>query len=150
MAYSDVLLIKKRLSPDLLLALSDDSGTGNLNSPEVVAVIDEAIGQADSIINSHLSPRYQVPLTGTVPDSISEISCTLAVCILFGRRSLALPETWEMEREFDLNVLEKLREGKILLDEIPDLGTLKRSVTEIESTTEGKEKNLSLDSLSRY
>lgn len=82
MPYSVKADILKQISNDELAQLSSDSGT-------VVddAVVDKAIADADSVIDSYVAKRLSVPLTAPVPARVNQLSVTIALYHLFSRRS---------------------------------------------------------------
>jgi len=115
MGYSSIEDLKRLLPERELLQLADDSedASGTIDSPDVVAVLNEAVDQADREIDGYVSARYAVPLD-PVPGLARNFSAELAVAVLLRRRG-DLPEAWENERVRVLRSLEKIAEGRMHL-----------------------------------
>lgn len=68
-----------------LLQLASDSSTGTLADTAVLAVISEAIDQADREIDAYVGRVRQVPVE-PVPALIANLSARMAIYNLFARR----------------------------------------------------------------
>ncbi len=90
-----------------LKALTDIEGSGQLNT----AVMDEAIAEADSWINTYARRRYSVPFD-PVPDSIKRLSAAEAVYRLKAKRS-AVDELDQAQHEERIQWLEGLVKGLV-------------------------------------
>lgn len=109
MAYCTEAQLQERLTEDELAALADHDGDGAADS----AVIARAISDADTLIDSYLGARYEVPLD-TVPDVVTAKSLNIAVYHLhFYRR--AVPEDIKEQQKADIKWLEGVAAGKITL-----------------------------------
>lgn len=75
--------IKKRLDEDVLVRLTDDSGSGQIDA----SVVNQAIEDASAEVDGYLQGRYDVPLQ-VVPTLIRRLSTDIAVYLLFARRGL--------------------------------------------------------------
>lgn len=80
MAYSTQAKVQNAVGgPAKLLELTD---LANANAPTIdAAVVNQAISEADGIINSYVGHRFAVPLT-TVPDVIVNLSTAWAARVL--------------------------------------------------------------------
>jgi phage gp36-like protein len=84
MAYCNREDIQTRLGADDLNALADHDADGTADS----AVVDQAIGSAEAIIDSYLATRFSVPVD-PVPDALKTRAVNLAVYFLkLGRDSV--------------------------------------------------------------
>jgi phage gp36-like protein len=95
MAYCTLDDLTRLISERTMLQLCDDDQDGEfVASPPNTAhqVAAQAIEEADAIIDSYISGRYDVPLTA-VPVQVRQISAHLTVVALFSRRSeMELPD----------------------------------------------------------
>lgn len=57
-AYITLDTIVKAISPTTVLALCDDDNIGDINAPEIAAVVEELIGRAEAEVNSYLLRAY--------------------------------------------------------------------------------------------
>lgn len=84
MAYATQQDIFERMPEYVVLDTVNDERS-DLVLPASYERIDEAIGDADSLIDSYLGQRYTVPITPT-PRLLTRISCDIAVYYLASRR----------------------------------------------------------------
>ncbi len=110
MAYSTTQDIKDRINEDTLIQLTDTSSSGVLDE----ALVQSAIADADSIINSMISPVYQVPLAN-VPRVIKEHSAIIAIFKLHLFRSVE-PGVWKDAYLRALEFLQSVAGGKAKLE----------------------------------
>ncbi len=126
MAYSTTQDLLTRITEQTLVQLTDTGGTGIVDE----TIVASAVADSDSMINSMISPVYQVPLT-TVPPVIREISAAMTIYRLHLYRSVE-PGVWKDEYERALGFLQSVAEGKIKLEgavaEPPAAGDLSNSV----------------------
>jgi len=114
--YASIDDLEVRLEPSTLIALADDDNNGVADTD----VINAAIIDADSLIDSYLLKRYTLPLDST-PAVIKSISCVLAINNLFARRKETVsPEHVERYRSA-MGVLEKISLGEIDIGDAPDV-----------------------------
>ena len=69
-------------SDAILIQLTDDAKLGSIDSTK----INECIVAAESEVDSYLSPRYSVPITGTIPETVKEWAVQLTTLRLHQRR----------------------------------------------------------------
>jgi len=81
MAYCILDDIKEQIPEDELIQLTDDTGTGTVDTP----VIDRAVADADAEINGYCAERYAVPFN-PVPAIIRKFSVDISIYNLFSRR----------------------------------------------------------------
>jgi len=117
MAYSTQDDIEKQIPEEILIELTDDAGTGEVDTDN----IDRAIEDADDEIDSFLSLAYTLPLAST-PGLVRRMSVDLAVCNLYSRRPhLEIPESRKERCDSDRKLLEKIAQGKLSLGgDFPD------------------------------
>ncbi len=109
MAYSTQAEIEKAIPQTNLVQLTDDAGSGTVDT----AIVTEAITWADDLIDSHLRAKYTVPLSAA-PSIIKTISVDLSVFFLYRRRfETELPEGIEERYQKATKLLEKIQRGII-------------------------------------
>lgn len=112
MAYSTQSDLAGDIGAQPLVELTDDEGLGTANADRVTA----AIAAADAEINSYLAKRYTVPLTtGLV--LLRDLSITLALDRLYGRRPGSLPEDRKTRIAAVRRLLVDLGDGRATLGE---------------------------------
>jgi len=112
MAYSTLLDLKKYMVAETIMQLTDDSNTGEIDT----LVVDDAIFQADTMIDSFLRGRYPVEITvaGDIPAMISDISTKLSAYNLYRRKlQLTLPEALSKDYKYCIDMLKEIQSGKI-------------------------------------
>ncbi|GBC62491.1 DUF1320 domain-containing protein [Desulfonema ishimotonii] len=113
MAYGRREGLIRLLNEQTLLDLCDSTGTATSDDPAVIAILDEAIEQADREIDAHVAVVRPVPLD-PVPEFISNLSDRMAVVHLFRRSPHAIvPEAWQKEQDNCRRVLENIAQGRI-------------------------------------
>ena len=110
MSYTTFTNLKKVLPENTLVQLTDDEDIGTVDSGRV----DEAIAQADGVIDVYIGGRYSVPLA-TVPAVIRQCSDYIAVYVLYKRRVEEIPETRRTSYKDAIRTLEQIRDGKMPL-----------------------------------
>lgn len=112
MPYCTQADIQKRLPEQRLIDLTDDAGTGAVDT----AVVDAAINDAGEEIDAYLSMRYALPFA-TVPAIVVRLAADLAVCNLYARRDhVELPKQWDSRCTASRKLLEQLAKGGLSLD----------------------------------
>jgi len=110
MAYCTVVDVKNFIPQTVVLQLSDDNDSDSIDEEKV----NFAIQQADDLIDSYLRGRYTVPITGTVPSMIRDLSVRATVYFLF-KRSLysTMPDAIENDFKYIIRTLEGMQKGQI-------------------------------------
>jgi phage gp36-like protein len=86
MAYSTQTDIEEQLSQSELIQLTDDAGSGSVDT----SVVSRAIADADDEVNSYLQERYAVPVS-PAPGLVRKLSVDIAIYNLFARRDIEAP-----------------------------------------------------------
>lgn len=84
-SYITIDDIVNSISPTTVLALCDDIGTGDIDSPEVIAVVESVIARAEAEVNSYLIrayPKLVFPVV-QVPLSVMLVQAALGFAIPF-------------------------------------------------------------------
>ncbi|GMT42823.1 MAG: hypothetical protein IEMM0002_1234 [bacterium] len=110
MAYSTTQDVKDRISEDTLVQLTDTTNSGQVDD----TLVQSAIADADSLIDSLISPVYQVPLS-SVPRIIKERSAIIAIFKLHLFRSVN-PGVWKDAYLGALEFLQSVAAGKATLE----------------------------------
>ncbi|OHD19789.1 MAG: hypothetical protein A2Y38_22420 [Spirochaetes bacterium GWB1_59_5] len=131
MAYCAQADLETAISSDILRQLTDDDEDEDIDASVVTA----AISHADSKIDTALSGRYVVPITGTVPTIVKFASVWLAVCIIGGRRGI-LPEDYVKQCEFYDQWLKDVRDGKV---NVPGLTEIESGLPASSTSTQQRE-----------
>lgn len=103
MAYSTQTDLEEQIGPDELIQLTDDTGSGTVDT----SVVDRAIADADAEIDSYCGSRYIMPFS-PVPAMIRKLSVDLAIYNLSSRRAI-LKITDERQNRYD-NAVRFLRD----------------------------------------
>lgn len=86
--YTSLPQLVKRLDPAILAALADDvNAPPDLEDPETIAVIDQAVTDGASLIDSYLLGRVDLSLPATQA-ALERLNATLALYFLYQRRYL--------------------------------------------------------------
>lgn len=101
--------LKKQLSEDLLIQLTDDAGNGVIDT----TVTDTALETADVEIDGYLGERYTLPLS-PVPAIINKQAVDIAIYNLYGRRQ-GPPDHWQKRYDNVIRFLSKIVTGDISL-----------------------------------
>lgn len=114
MAYCDQADLERRLTPTLLIDLTDDAVP-----PTAVdaAVLDAEIAAAGEIVDGYLRDRYVLPLD-PVPGLVREIAADLVAYGLWGRRPEGKgepPKNLEKAHDRALKLLDKIQAGRVTL-----------------------------------
>lgn len=119
MRYCTVADLELVMSAQVLRQLSnDDPQATELNEP----VVEEAINQAEEMVDGFLRGRYQLPLA-TVPTLVKQYTAYLARHWLYARRPEGndLPDAVTRTYKDAVKGLETIRDGKLHLG-IPNSG----------------------------
>lgn len=132
MAYCTLNDLGKLISENILLQLADDDGVGQFVTEEPInnaySNVLQAINDADTVINSYLAGRYQVPIvTDPIPPVVVQISQNLALCNLYERRrELDMPEGIKNRRDRNIGLLKDIKMERA---EIPELENTSANIT---------------------
>ena len=107
--YATLDDLQKQLPEDLLIQLTDDVGTGVIDT----AVTDSALESADVEIDGYLGERYTLPLN-PVPAIITKQAVDIAVYNLYARRQ-GPPEHWQKRYDNVIRFLGSVVKGDISL-----------------------------------
>ncbi len=105
-------LVPGRMSLAELVQLTDDAGTGEVDT----TALGPCIAQAEGLLESYVSGRYTLPLTATA--QVKGLALDLCVFKLFSRRpSRAVPEAVQKNYEAALDLLRRVSRGDAALDQ---------------------------------
>ncbi len=117
--YCTVQDIKDRLSENVLIHLTDDNDTDEVDETKVTEAIEEAAGEIDAYCQS----RYTLPFS-PVPKVIRKVSITLVTYMLFTRRGLNPDNNQDaiiiQDRKDVIKFLENISKGLVTLGPAPD------------------------------
>jgi len=133
--------LETRLDPQLLRALTDDDADGLADT----VVINAAVADADSVIDTYLRARYTVPFI-PVPDAVRSISAAVAIYFLLTRRREIVPAEHLKRYESAIQLLDQLARGEIALD----AGQPTTSPHLPQSSREPDERTFDAESLENY
>ena len=74
MSYCDLTDLKNYIPADVIKQLTDDGDTDEIDIEKVSL----AISEADDLIDGYLRGRYPVPIQGTPPSLITDVSIKLS------------------------------------------------------------------------
>lgn len=115
MAYSLHDDLVKWIDVDQLVELASQSGEATIMSEAVIAVLDEMITSADSLIDSYCLNRWpDLRTEDPVPDMINQISARIAIYYMFERGG-GVPEVRRLAFEDCMKQLKLFADGKISL-----------------------------------
>lgn len=137
MAYTSLAELKKYMPATQIEQLTDDHGTGSI----VTEIVDEAIAQAQKLIDAHLKGRYPDDIADVdVPALIQDIATKLTAYNLYRRKLFeTLPESISKDYKYCIKTLEKIQAGKLTpfpeADEPTVIKTNKTSASRIYDST---------------
>ena len=110
MAYCTETQIQNQVTETVLIELTDDVEAGVVDS----TFVDQAIQDADAVIDLHCRSRYTVPFT-TIDHVIQKLSIDLVIHTLYCRRQG--PPLW-IKEQYDAALLrlKTIQEGTFRLD----------------------------------
>ena len=109
--YITIADIESVISDQRLRKLTDDDKTGAV----VSSVVTDNIVRAEGEVNAYVSKKYDVPVTGTIPEPLKSWSIALASYFLYQRRP-PIPEDIRLEVVAVRRQLEQCANGLITLD----------------------------------
>lgn len=123
MSYCTLSDLKAAISEAKLVQFTDDENLGSIN----VARITQAIASADTLIESYLRGKHQVPLT-TALDRMRQLSIDFTIFFLYKRRrEFDMPQSVDDDYMRNVSYLKSIAKGEILLDtptDIPNTGLI--------------------------
>lgn len=117
MRYCSLADLQLAIPPQTLIWLSnDDESAAAMNQ----AVVEEAVRQAEELVDAHLRGRYILPLGGAdapVPSVVKDMTVNLARHWLYARRpeGSELPDAVTRTHKAALQMLEAIRDGKLTI-----------------------------------
>lgn len=112
MAYLDQIELAKRIPADIVGILANDMGD---NEP-VSKVVEEAILDAEGIIDDHLRGRYEVPLSAPIPQTVERIAVDLTSYFLYSRKYREeMPPAVTERYDRAMSMLRKIANGEMVL-----------------------------------
>lgn len=116
MAYSAIDDIKNKIGSALYDKLTEKSDNADVE-PEVKA--NQAITDADAIINSYIRNVTTTIPIDPVPDLIKQFSRDLAICELYKNQPQYIPDQWRDEKQDIIRNLRDISNGAASLDTGP-------------------------------
>lgn len=110
MAYSIQTDLEEQISQTELIQLTDDTGSGEVDTSAVA----RAVADADAEIDSYCGSRYTVPFS-PVPVMIRKLSVDIALYNLYSRRALEVAEERQKRYDNAVRFLRDLAKGLISL-----------------------------------
>lgn len=109
-AYCTLDDLKKKLPEKVLIALTDDEGTGSVNQ----ARVDEAIQSASDEIDVYIGKVAKLPLEqDEVPPVLKSLCADMALYHLYSRLKEEVPATRSDRYRNALRLLEKILKGEV-------------------------------------
>ncbi|AVG15383.1 hypothetical protein CFN79_05625 [Chromobacterium vaccinii] len=115
MRYCTLADLQLAIPQATLVQLTNDAPADYSVAPEPnLAVVEEAVLQAEELVDAHLRGRYVLPLV-TVPSVIKDSTVNLARHWLYARRPEGneLPDAVTRTYKAALQILESIRDGKL-------------------------------------
>lgn len=111
MHYCSLADLQLAIPAQTLIWLSNDDPAAETMNP---AVVDEALRQAQELVDAHLRGRYNLPLN-PVPSVVKDMSVNLARHWLYARRPEGndLPDAVTRTYKAALKMLEQMRDGML-------------------------------------
>lgn len=137
MPYCTVNELKAIETEQLIMDLTDDTETGEIDTTHVT----RAVTDADALIDSYLAGRVSALPLSPVPPIIAKISCEITIYNLYLRRyGGRIPEGIRERFTWAESKLKDIIAGKILVlpvEEVPGIGTISvsKSNDEVFSTS---------------
>ncbi|WP_020403744.1 gp436 family protein [Gracilimonas tropica] len=119
MAYSTDADLYDRIDQEMVIQLTDDDNSGSVDQ----TVLDNKRADASEVINTYLRGKYEVPLD-PAPKILTNIEADLLVHSLYARRAnYEIPDSVKESKKDALDLLMKINQGKILLEDQPDVAS---------------------------
>lgn len=113
MRYCSLTDLQLAIPTQTLIQLSDDDPAAIAINP---AVVEEAVRQAEELVDAHLRGRYLLPLD-PVPTVVKDMTVNLARHWLYARRpeGADLPDAVTRTYKSALQMLESIRDGRLTI-----------------------------------
>lgn len=113
MRYCSLADLQLAMPPQTLIWLSNDDETATTMN---AAVVEEAVRQAEELVDAHLRGRYVLPLDPT-PSVVKDVTVNLARHWLYARRPEGsdLPDAVTRTYKSSLHMLEAIRNNKLTI-----------------------------------
>ncbi|MHA6913001.1 gp436 family protein [Ralstonia pseudosolanacearum] len=113
MRYCSLVDLQLAIPMQTLTWLSNDDEAAAALNP---AVVDEAVRQAEELVDAHLRGRYNLPLD-PVPSVVKDMAVNLARHWLYARRpeGSELPDAVTRTYRSSIHMLEAIRDGKLTI-----------------------------------
>ncbi len=114
-AYTTQAAIEGEIAPSDLIALTDDDGTGSINT----TVLNQIIANASGVIDQKVSNIYTTPFN-PVPSAVASMALTIA-CYKLYRRRLVPDEKNNFAEDYSgvVEFLNQVNEGEKHIDQTP-------------------------------
>ena len=125
MAYSTLVNLKSYMPEHMIVQLTDDYNTNTIEQE----IIDDAINQADVLIDVYLRGRYPAAIDeADVPAFIQDISTKLTAYNLYRRKlSLTMPDAIMNDYKTCMSILKDIQSGKMTPFEVVNEPTVVKS-----------------------
>lgn len=110
MSYTTLDKIVGQLSEQTVIQLTDDDGLNQI----VTDRVDEAIADAEALIDGYCSGRYVVPFE-PVPAIVAKCGLDIAIYNLYARRVETMPDVRQKNYDNALKLLGNISTGSVLL-----------------------------------
>ncbi len=103
--------INKQVTTDILIQLTDDTQSGDIDP----VVVEEAVIYSETLIDGYLRGRYTLPLSA-VPDMVKILAVDLCIYRLYSRRfQTDIPDSISEKYKNSIKLLEQIQKGIISL-----------------------------------
>lgn len=110
--YCQIEDIRKQISLDTLIQLTDDNQTGEID----IEIAEEAINYSGTLINGYLIGRYNIPINNEIPDIVKIVAIDLSIYRLYSRRfQTDMPDSVSEKYKNSMKILEQIQKGIISL-----------------------------------
>lgn len=131
MAYCTLTDVQRRLPSLFINVLTNDAGGNTL----VQEPFDEAVEDADSLINSYLRSRYAVPFA-TAPKVVNRIAVDLVIYFLYQRKSdMEMTDAIRARYKDSIKLLEGIQTGVVNIDDVPSGETVIPAIVKTNKTS---------------
>jgi phage gp36-like protein len=111
--YCTIDDIKQQIPEEVIVQLTDDDNQGVIDE----AKVNDAIANADALIDGYCSGRYVVPFV-VAPAIIKPLAMDLAIYNLYARRVETMPDVRDKNRSNAIKLLADISKGAVKLGEV--------------------------------